>query len=133
MRETPGIHELPNEDPQALAERLRREGWHVYVLSPDARDKASFFAAVINTLPLDPPWEEGNYHVWDALSDSLNEGLYESDHDRIAILWPESRRMAETAPDDFENARGVLAHVANGLSKPEATLGRPKTLMVALM
>jgi hypothetical protein len=64
----PGILHAPDEDPDAVAEELRSEGWRVYVV-PDDIDDAAAFAAVAATLPLDPPWKEGFRLVWDALSD----------------------------------------------------------------
>jgi hypothetical protein len=125
-----GIREAVGADWTSIVDELRNERWHVYVLPTDVVDKSSFFAAMRATMPLDPPVIGDR---WDALSDSLFEGLLSSEHHRIAIVWPCSTTMAKEAPrKDFENARGVLGDVADDLSDLEATEGQPKTLAVVL-
>ena len=128
----PGIREAFGSDAGAVAEELRSLGWRVYALSPNIIDTHSFFASIRATTPLDPPLV--SYDNWDALDDSLRAGLrlLESDDDRIAIVWPRSSAMAETAPEDYEIARGVLAHAAESLHSPRPTFGQPKTLIVVL-
>lgn len=130
MNSAPGIREAAGADWTLIVDELRSRGQYVYVLPTNIIDKSSFFAAVRATMPLDPPvLHEG----WDALSGSLFEGLLSSEHDRIAVVWPSSTVMAKEAPrKDFENARGVLADVAEDLSDLEATEGQPKTLAVVL-
>ena len=91
-------------------------------------DRSSFFSAVKSTLPLDPP-VMGN-HVWDALSDSLWQGLYELPQRRIAIVWPGAQAMGDGAPADFEIALSVLTDVTAGLADTRATLGRTKEVAV---
>jgi hypothetical protein len=126
----PGVREAIGEDAEEIAKRLRSLGWRVYVLSPNISDAQSFFASIRATTPLDPP--DVCDGEWDSLDDCLWEGLYESDENRIAIVWPRTRTLAKAAPDEYENARGVLANVARELEDPQATLAQPKTLMVVL-
>jgi Barstar (barnase inhibitor) len=124
------MHDVPGQDPDVLAEQLRAQGWGVYVLPASMTDGEEFIVAAKAMLPLDPPLMSNDN--WNALSDSLWEGLYESGHDRIAIVWPGSGAMAVGDRDSFENARAVLSLVAETLSDPKATVGHPKTLTVLL-
>jgi hypothetical protein len=130
MKPGPGIVHAPNEDPDSVAEELRSLGWHVYALPPAMTDGWAFIRAVKSTIPLDPPLLSDDN--WNALSDSLWDGLYESGNDRIAIVWPGSQAMADWDLDSYENARAVLSLAAETLSDPKATVGRPKMLMIVL-
>jgi hypothetical protein len=129
MNRDPGIREAAGADWTLIVDELRGMGHYVYVLPTDIIDKSSFFAAVRATMPLNPPVM---HEEWNALSGSLFEGLLSSEHHRIAIVWPSSTMMAKEARKDFENARGVLADVAEDLNDVEATEGQPKTLAVVL-
>ena len=120
--------------PGADAERLRREleseGWLVFVLPEAMTDGWEFIRGAKGTLPLEPPLLSDDN--WNALGDSLWEGLYESGNDRIAIVWPESQVLAQGDRESFENAHAVFSLVAETLSDPKATIGQPKTLTVVL-
>jgi len=91
-------------------------------------DRSSFFDAVRATFPLDPPLIGS--HSWDALSDSLWEGLHTSAARRIAIMWQGTRTMATSASSDFETALDVLVDVASLLADPQATHGTTKELAI---
>jgi len=91
-------------------------------------DRNSFFDAVRATLPLDPSLKSSR--SWDALSDSLFEGLHTSDARRIAIIWQGTRTMATSVGSDFETALGVLTDVANLLANAQATLDTTKELAI---
>jgi len=111
--------------------RLKAElaGFTVFVLpTVGIVDRASFFGAVRATFPLDPPLVGS--HSWDALSDSLWEGLYTSTARRIAIVWQGTRAMATSASRDFETALDVLADVARLLADPQATCGTTKEVAI---
>jgi len=69
---------------------------------------------------------------WDAMSDSLWEGLHQLPGPRIVILWPNARVMAHEAPAEHELALQVLDDVAAGLADERATLGTPKLLSVVV-
>jgi hypothetical protein len=71
-----------------------------------------------------------SYRSWDALSDSLWEGLFTHPARRIAILWSNTTVMASSASSDFQIAVGVLADVANSLPDPRMTQGAPKKVVV---
>jgi Barstar (barnase inhibitor) len=105
-------------------------GWRIFTLPEGIRDKGSFFGAVRETLPLDPPLGTG--HKWEAVADSVWGGLDALADRRVAIVWPASFRMALVAPEDFEQAREMFAGVARSLSDPEDTAGEPTVLAVLL-
>jgi hypothetical protein len=108
--------------------------WKVFVLPDGIDGTPSFFGAVDVLLPLDPPLfgiGQGRY-VWDALSDSLWEGLHEIPERRIAILWPDAARLSEADPVAHETALSVLDDVSRSLTDSEATVGRPKDVAVVI-
>ena len=108
-----------------LVEDLRARGFLVFSLPSGIVDKSSFFDAIRSCLPLDPPVVSNR--SWDALSDSLWEGLSELAENRIAIVWP-TEEVA--AAEDMKIAMGVLDQVARLLADPVATVGKPKELVV---
>jgi len=64
----------------------------VFTLSePESTSAESFFDSVRNSLPLDPPSIGSS---WDALADSLFEGLSELDDDELLIVWPNASALA---------------------------------------
>lgn len=109
-----GVTTLPDNDVLALYMQVQHLGVPVYVLEtrPPA-DREAFFAAVRNVLPLDPPLASSR--SWDALTDSLWEGLETLNSSRVVILWPDAHQMKSWAPSDYEIAVSVLQDVANSL------------------
>jgi hypothetical protein len=122
-----GLQRTGAFDVHAVRLDAERAGFTVFVL-PDVVDRASFFDAVRATFPLDPPLL-GN-RSWDALEDSLWEGLYTHPAHRIAILWPSTRAMETAASAELEIALEVLAHVAQSLADPRFTCGAPKEVAI---
>lgn len=109
--------------------QAERAGYAIFVLpSEGISDRASLFDAVRATFPLDPPLIGSR--SWDALSDSLWEGLHEHHARRILILWPSTRAIATAASADFEMALNVLEDVASSLADPRATRDSPKEVAV---
>lgn len=82
-------------------------------------------------LPLNPPVFSND--VWEALADSLWQGLYELDEAKIAIVWPRFQAMKATHQDDFEIALSVLVDTASSLAEPRPTVGRTKEVLVFLV
>jgi hypothetical protein len=125
-----GVHEIADADASSVEREFRRQGWKVFVLPRGINDRESFFRAVRSTVPLDPPvlsdWN------WDALSDSLWYGLHSLEETRVAILWPGSKKMAQSEPGEFDIARYILEDVAQTIGNPEFTAGEPKDLFVGL-
>jgi len=118
-------------DAEATRRQAEQSGYTTFMLPEKGIvDRVSFFEAVRTTLPLDPPLVGSR--SWDALSDSLWEGLYSHPARRIVILWLGTRGMANSAPADFEMALNVLADVANSLVDPQATREKPKEIAVLI-
>lgn len=118
-------------DVESTRRRAEQAGFATFVLPANGIvDRPSFFDAVRATFPLDPPLVGSR--SWDALSDSLWEGLHTHPARRIAILWPSTRAMAAAAPSDFEIALNVLADVASLLADPRATQDDPKEVAVVV-
>src|SRR5262249_33474691 len=70
----------------------------VYLLPElGVRDAWSLFEAVRQRIPLDPPVYSIN---WDALEDSMWSGIDALEVARVVIVWPQSRVMAQAAPED---------------------------------
>ena len=108
------------------AERL---GFRVFVLPTSGiGDRAGFFEAVRSTLPLDPPLVGSS--IWDALADSLWEGLLQCEAQRIAIVWQGTARMANADAAEFAMALDVLSDVALSLANPQATVGAVKEVAI---
>lgn len=131
MELRPGLIRTTSLDVEATRREANHAGYTTFVLpAEDIVDRVSFFNAVRATLPLDPPLM--GTRSWDAMSDSLWEGLYGLPDQRIAILWPNARAMASAASPDFEMALNVLTDVATSLANPHATRGKPKELTVII-
>lgn len=129
MEQKPRLQRTGVLDVEETRRQAEQAGFTTFVLPAEGvLDRASFFDAVRATFPLDPPLVGSR--SWDALSDSLWEGLYAHESRRIAILWPGASAMANTASSDFETALNVLADVANLLADRQATRDNPKEVVV---
>jgi hypothetical protein len=67
---------------------------------------------------------------WDALSDSLWEGIYRLDAPVVAILWTGASDLRRNAPDDFAIAIAVLRDVASSLGNENDTNGEPRQVCI---
>ena len=130
MRLEPGLYHMPNADVDDLIHELEAEGRAVLLLRDDVTDAISFFEAMKERLPLDPPVVGSE--KWDALSDSLWGGLDAFGPNEVAIVWPGSRAMADTAPNAFAIACEILSNVATSLADHDTTVGEP-TRVVAIL
>jgi hypothetical protein len=94
-----------------------RLGLRAYVLSTGGgTGRDAFFDAVRRPLPLAPPLMSSR--SWDALSDSLWEGIYSLPGNRVVILWEDGDRFKVAAPEDFEVALSILADLVRQLADP---------------
>ncbi|MCB9600718.1 MAG: barstar family protein [Polyangiales bacterium] len=123
---TAGVHLLEASAIDARRRELESLGFAAFVLPKTGVDGATFFDAARSTLPLDPPV----YDSWDALSDSLWEGLHQHPSRRLAIVWQGTSEMARSWPTEFTRVMDVLSDVAALLGDPKATVGNPKELVV---
>jgi len=115
-------------DVEATRQKMEQGGSSFVLPAQRIVDRASFFEAVRATVPLDPPVVSSG--SWDALADSLWEGLYTHPARRTAIIWSNARAMEGFAPVDFETALDVLADVASLLADCQATRNEPKEVMI---
>lgn len=126
-----GLQRVGALDVPAIQRAATLTGVTTFVLpSHGIVDRSSFFDAVRKTLPLDPPLVGSG--SWDALSDSLWEGLFQHLSGRIAIIWPGAGEMAAQAPTDFEIALSVLSDVADLLADQRATAGVTKEVSIVV-
>jgi hypothetical protein len=129
MEIKPGLHRPGVLDVEETRRQAEAAGYMTFVLPETGiLDRASFFDAVRATFPLDPPLLGSR--SWDALSDSLWEGLHAHAAKRIVILWPGTHSMATSSPSEFEIALHVLADIAASLANPRATCEQPKEVAI---
>jgi hypothetical protein len=125
-----GVHDRSSIPADALVDILRGDGWPTYVLPGEPTTEAAFFAAVRDSLPLDPPL--GNGLVWDALSDSLWQGLNNLRAQKVAIVWPGSNRLRDNDPTAYTTARDVLADLVFSLADRKYTVDHETRILVLL-
>lgn len=131
MNISSGLTTIRNLDIDVIVRQAAQDGCKVFVLpSSGVIARESLFAAVRGCLPLDPPVITAR--SWDALSDSLWEGLNCLDAECIVIIWPNSTAMRDAAATDHEVALRVLADVANLLVDPAMTQNSGKKVSVLL-
>ena len=124
-----GLHRTGVLDVEATRRDAERAGFTAFVLpTKGIVDRVSFFDAVRATFPLDPLLVRS--HSWDALSDSLWEGLLAHSSERIAVVWQGTGAMAASAASDFDTALNVLADVATLLGDQRATGGGSKEIVI---
>jgi hypothetical protein len=131
MKLKPGLTRTKKLDVESTRRQAERAGYTTFVLpAKGITDRVSFFDAVRATLPLDPPVVGS--HSWDALSDSLWEGLYALSNQRVAVLWPNASAMAQGDRSAFETALSVFSDVITSLTDPRATRGKPKEVALVV-
>ncbi|HWU05944.1 MAG TPA: barstar family protein [Streptomyces sp.] len=124
-----GFHEVSGTDIPGILDEAARQGVAVFTLSTAGQtDKETFFGAVRETLPLDPPLGTSRM-VWDALSDSVWGGLHKLKSPRVVIIWPDARPVAG-AEGDFWIALDILRDVAESLAEARCTSERPTQVSV---
>ena len=124
-----GLHRTGVLDVEATRRQAEAEGYSVFVLPETGIvDRASFFDAVRATFPLDPPLVGSR--SWDALSDSLWEGLHAHAGKQIVIVWQGTHAIATAAPSEFEVALNVLTDITKTLADPLATGDQPKKVTI---
>jgi hypothetical protein len=113
----------------AIAAEAAEEGCRVFLLDTGANaNREAFFDAVRATLPLDPPLMSAR--SWDALEDSLWEGLSTVEESHIVIVWLDSAPLMESDLSAFDLAIDVLGAIADSLADSGPTDGNPKDVRV---
>jgi hypothetical protein len=120
-----GIQVIGTEDANFIVRDSKKEDCAIYYFSTaEHSGRQGFFDSVRNTFPLDPPLIGDR--SWDALSDSLWEGLFILPARKIAILWPDSSKFKEDFPADYRIAFAVLVDVVRSLCTAKTSDGTPK-------
>lgn len=121
-------HIAPAAVPTVLTE-AQNAGRPVAVLSTgDRTGREAFFDAVREALPLAPQLHSSR--SWDALADSLWEGIRLDEPDRRVIVWSDAARYALTDPAEHATAVAILRDVADSLRDHVTTSGRPREVSI---
>jgi hypothetical protein len=122
-----GVHRLSEADAVEVAREMAANGARVIFFPSNIHDKASLITGIRATAPLDPPLaSETN---WDALEDSLWEGLRGLPENTIVIVWPSAIQMSKNSPTEYGVAEGIFADLATSLTSSATTGGTPKELI----
>ncbi|XIE80901.1 barstar family protein [Streptomyces sp. SBR177] len=128
MTITTGLHEVSRTALPGILDEAARQGVPVFTLSTGGRtDKEAFFRAVREALPLDPPLGPGR--VWDALADSVWNGLQELGAPLVVVVWPDAGPVAG-AEGDHGIALDILRELVASLADDRFTVGRPNGVAV---
>jgi barstar (barnase inhibitor) len=125
-----GLYRVPRKSLDSVEAEFAAGGGMVFRLPNGIATRDDFFDAVRKTLPLDPPLLSNR--SWDALSDSLWEGLHVTPFRRVLIRWDDSRTLAEGSPADHAISMDVLQGITESLADPLPTVGAPKDILVLL-
>jgi hypothetical protein len=119
-----GVTIIDPSQAQEVRDEAARRDILIYVISTGGQaGREVFFDAVRRTLPLNPPIKSA--FSWDALADSMWEGIYSLNRPCVVVLWPDSSPFSEAAPGDLEIALSVFEQVASELADDRYTVGRP--------
>lgn len=124
-----GVHERRSIPAGDLLTALAREGWPTYAIDGGPDNIDAFFTAIRNALPLNPPVDA---LVWDALSDSLWEGLYQLKAEKVAIVWRDAVRLRQGDPDAYKIALEILSDLVFSLADRKFAVGHVTRLLVLL-
>ena len=128
----PGLNDIHSSDVDNVTKEANRDAIPVYFLSTNGRfGREAFFDAVSAVLPLDP--ELVGTHSWDALADSLWEGITSLESDRLVIIWQDAFIFGKDSPSEFSIALSVLEEVGRLLADRGATNGNPKEVCLYIV
>ncbi|NEB34260.1 barstar family protein [Streptomyces sp. NBC_01281] len=120
---------VAHEEVPAIVDAAGGRDIPVLALSTAGRvDRSSFFSAVRDSLPLDPPLETSR--SWDALADSLWEGLHTMPASQLVVLWTDAGPPEAGQEQDFQHALWILRDLVDTLADSQLTVGAPTELTV---
>ncbi|WP_394830149.1 barstar family protein [Pendulispora rubella] len=127
MNFTSGVQRVAHLDVAATREAAAEQGVAVYELpSSGITDYVAFFDWIRAHVPLSPPIRRAG--SWDALKDSLWQGLFDLKPSRIVFIWPNVDAMLPA--DDRDTALFILGDVAANLANAAFTQGHPKVFTI---
>jgi hypothetical protein len=131
MDVAPGVHVLARSVLAEALNALHVADARLVELPLGIATAASFFDAVTQTCPLNPPLQRVTDN-WDALSDSMFGGLGDIDEPLAVIAWVDPSTLASADPEASRIALDILSTLPKDLANPEFTAGFPKDLAVLL-
>lgn len=124
-----GVHEVSAAELASAVHVGSTMGAAIFSLSTHgAATLADFFDAVRANLPLDPPVVGST--SWDALSDSLWEGIHEVGAAIVLITWTGAADLQRASPKDYETAMSVFRDLISTLGNETYTAGEPQEVCV---
>jgi Barstar (barnase inhibitor) len=109
------INVVAATDLDRLVAALADEGYVAIVLDgSNITDKASLLAQADIDLPRP---DDLHPHNWDALADTLWNGLVDAAADQLAIVWTGAHHLARSDLQDFLTAVDILARTARDVPK----------------
>jgi hypothetical protein len=125
----PGLTIIDPASADEIVKVARGADTPVFVVSTSGHvGREAFFDAVRAALPLDPPLHSSR--SWDALSDSLWEGIRLLESDKVVIIWPDASAFRDTNQREYEIALSILSDIAESIGDSVTTDGRPKQVSV---
>jgi hypothetical protein len=118
-----GLTIIDPSQAQEVRDEAARRDILIYVISTRGQaGRDVIFDAIRRALPLNPPILTSR--SWDALADSMWEGIYLLNRPCVVVLWPDSSPFSEAAADEFQIALSVFEQVASELADVGFTVGR---------
>src|SRR5262245_32731316 len=103
MMVQPGVTTATPATLRDISEEARRAELPVFeITTGQGSGRAAFFDAVRAVLPQDPPLL--GTVSWDALSDSIWEGIHNIESSIVVILWPDASDYREGNSSDYDMA-----------------------------
>lgn len=124
-----GLYTLSICDAEQEIISAARRGSKIIRLPSNISDKASFVEGIRAGVPLDPPVMAPN---WDALEDSIWEGICSLSEPSVVIVWPNADVMERRSPAEFAVATELLDSITRTLASDKVTVGAPKRVCIIL-
>jgi hypothetical protein len=133
-----GVHPVTADEAHALAAEAQHLGWPVFRIDGPATER-ELLHAVRSTFPLNPPIESESEIHWDALDDSMWEGLCDLGADDVLIWWQEAGRLAPgrdallrptRSRETYSTLMDVLTGLALSLGDPKYTVDDPTRVTI---
>lgn len=130
------VHHLAADDASNVAVEAARWGALILRLGTvGATSMTGFFACVRDQLPLDPPLHGPplGTNSWDAMADSLWEGIFQLEARNVFLVWEGSASLRDAAPSECEQAEDVFEQIARTLADDAYTAGQPRNLQILVV
>ena len=131
MDEEMGCHIVSAAEAKKTASEYERDGWRVFRLPRFMSSALEFFEGVRLVLPLNPPLQSnGN---WNALADSLWEGIDNLGSGKVLIVWPDAGLIEDAFPDDNRAIMQIFTDLCDTLATSEYTDSPKKVLVLRVV